>query len=323
MKPARYASALAAAALLASAAIPARAAFPEKPIRLIVPFPAGGPTDAMARLMSQKAAPVLGQQIVVDNIGGAGGVIAAETAARAPADGYTLFFATTGTIAINPTLYANARYAPEKDFMPVTLVATSANVLLVHPSVPAHNVRELIRFAKANPGKLMFGSAGNGSSNHLSGELLKSMTGIDIVHVPYKGTAAATTDLLSGRLPMMFDTIITGMPHVAAGKLRALGVTGTARSEAAPGVPTIAESGIPGFDVTIWFGVVAPAGVKEPVSRLNQDIVKAVSTPDTRARFAALGADVSASTPEQFGQRMRADIAKWSKVVKESGARID
>lgn len=309
---------------LAAVAPSGFAGYPEKPIRLIVPFPAGGPTDAMARLVSQKAAEAMGQQLIVDNIGGAGGVIAAEAAARAAPDGYTLFFGTTGTIAINPALYTKVRYSPEKDFAPITLVAKSANILLVPPALPVRSVRELIQYAKANPGRLSFGSAGNGSSNHLSGELLKTMAGIDMMHIPYKGTAAAMSDLLGGRISLMFDTIITGMQQVKAGKLRALGVTSPQRSDAAPDVPTIGEAGVPGFDVTIWFGVLVPAAVpRELVARLYGDIAKAVQTPDTKAKFAALGAEVAGSSPEQFAQQIRADIAKWAKVVKDSGARID
>ncbi|MBI2313671.1 MAG: tripartite tricarboxylate transporter substrate binding protein [Betaproteobacteria bacterium] len=304
--------------------LPAAAGYPEKPVRLIVPFPAGGPTDAMARVVAQKLSINVGQQFIVDNIGGAGGAIAAQSAARAAPDGYTLFFGTTGTLAINPALYSKLAYNPQKDFLPISLVANSANMLLVHPSVPAASVKELVANARANPGKLTFGSAGNGSSNHLSGELLKTMAGIDMVHVPYKGTAPAMNDLLGGRLSMMFDTVITGMQHVKNGKLRALGVTSPTRSSVAPDLPTISEAGVPGFEVTIWFGILAPAETpKDIVATLQREIAKAVQSPDIKEKFASMGAEAVGSNGEQFALTIRNDLVKWAKVVKDSGARID
>lgn len=299
-------------------------AYPTKPVRLVVPFPAGGPTDGMARIIGQKLTEKWGQQVVVDNRGGAGGAIAAENAAKSAPDGYTLFFGTTGTQTINPSLYSKLSYDPVKDFAPISVVATTANMLVVHPSLPVKSVKELIEYAKANPGKLSFGSAGNGSSNHLSGELFKTMAGVDMVHVPYKGGAAALTDLLGGLLSLMFDVISTAMPHVRTGKIRALGVTSPKRSAIAPDLPTIAESGLPGFEVVIWYGVLAPAGTPNAiVSKINSDLVTILQAPDAKERLASLGAEPAGTTPTEFAELMKTDTAKWSKVVKASGARVD
>lgn len=298
--------------------------FPRGPVSLVVPFPAGGPTDAMARRLAEKLGERLGQQVVVENKGGAGGSIAAEAVARAKPDGQTLFFGTTGTMAINPSLYARLRYDPVKDFAPVSLMATTMNVLVVNPAVPATNLRELIKLAKAHPGTLTYGSAGNGSSNHLSGELFRSSADLQITHVPYKGSAAALVDLLGGRLTMMFDTIAQQTQNIAAGKVRALAVTGAKRSPLLPEVPTAQEAGLKGFDVTIWYGVLAPAGTPAPViERLNREIVAVMSTEEMKKRMQADGAEAKPTTPAEFASLIKHDMAKWAPVVKGSGATLD
>ncbi len=320
------AAALGAAACLTAltAQAQATAAFPRQPLSLVVPFPAGGPTDAMARLLALKLSERLGQQVVVDNRGGAGGGIAAELVARAPADGHTLFFGTTGTLAINPSLYKKLRYDPVKDFAPVSLMATTMNVLVVNPEVPAGSLSELVQLAKSKPGELAYGSAGNGSSNHLSGELFKSIAGVQINHVPYRGSAPALVDLLGGRIAMMFDTIAVQTQNIATGKLRALAVTGPRRSPLLPEVPTAQEAGLKGFDVTIWFGVLAPAGTPAPVvERLNREITAVMASEEMRKRMQADGAEARTTTPAEFAALIRQDTAKWAPVVKTSGATLD
>ncbi|CAG2137131.1 tripartite tricarboxylate transporter substrate binding protein [Cupriavidus plantarum] len=314
---------LIAAAPMAGSAF-ASGAYPVKPIRLVVPFPAGGPTDAMARLIGQHLSQQLGQPVVIDNRGGAGGTIATEAVAQAAPDGYTLFFSTTGTMAINPSLYRALKVDPVKAFDAVGSVASTVNVLVVPNSLPANNVKELIALAKQKPGSLTFGSAGNGSSNHLSGELFKSMAGIDIVHVPYKGSAAAFTDLLGGRISMMFDTVSSQVQYIGSGKVKALGVTGTARSEALPKVPTVAEAGLPGFDVTIWFGLSAPKGTPaEAIQKLNAELQTVLKQADVQTQLAALGARPLPGTPADFAKLIQHDAAKWGPVVKQSGATVD
>ncbi|CAG9166945.1 Bug family tripartite tricarboxylate transporter substrate binding protein [Cupriavidus pinatubonensis] len=298
--------------------------YPIKPIRLIVPFPAGGPTDAMARLIGQHLSQQLGQPVVVDNRGGAGGTIATEAVAASAPDGYTLLFSTTGTMAINPSLYRSLKVDPVKGFDAVGSVASTTNVLVVPNSLPVSNVRELVALAKQKPGSLTFGSAGNGSSNHLSGELFKSMAGIDIVHVPYKGSAAAFTDLLGGRISMMFDTVSSQVQYIGSGKVKALGVTGPARSDALPKVPTIAESGLPGFDVTIWFGLSAPKGTPpDAVQRLNGELQKVLAQADVKKQLSALGASPMPGTSADFARLIQHDAGKWAPVVKASGATLD
>ena len=313
------------ALLLAIACAPAVAQpYPHKPIRLVVPFPAGGGADFMARALVQKLSPQLGQPVVLDHRAGAGGTIAAETVATAPADGYVLVFATLGTHAINASLYANLRYDPVKDFAPISLTHVAPRVLVVHPSIPAQNVRELIALAKARPGTLTFGSSGNGGVNHLSGELFKSMAAIDMTHVPYKGAAPASIDLLGGRLSMVFDSIVVWSDHIKAGRVRALGVSSLARSDALPGVPSISESGLNGFDVANWLGVLAPARTpRDIVQRLNNEIQTAMADGEMRRQLAAVGIEPMYSTPEAFAETIRRDVARWAIVVKASGARID
>lgn len=299
-------------------------AYPKQPITLVVPFPAGGPTDAMARVLGQKLGDRLGQQVIIDNRGGAGGGIAAELVARAPGDGYTLFFGTTGALAINPSLYAKLRYDPVKDFVPVSLMATTMNVLVTSPQILAKNLNELVALAKAKPGELTYGSAGNGTSNHLSGELFRSTADIQINHIPYKGSAPALVDLLGGRLSMMFDTIAQQTQNIAAGKVHALAVTGTRRSSLLPNVPTAQEAGLKGYDVTIWYGVLAPKGTPAPViDRLNREMVAVMSTDDMKKRMEADGSEARTTTPAEFAALIKSDTAKWAPVVKNSGATLN
>jgi tripartite-type tricarboxylate transporter receptor subunit TctC len=290
----------------------------------VVPFAAGGATDVLARLVGERLTASLGQQVVVDNRPGAGGNIGSDIVARAEPDGYTILMGAVGTHAINPSLYPKMPYDPVKDFAPVTLVASVPNVLVVNPEVPAKSVQELIDLAKAKPGELNFASSGNGTSIHLSGELFKAMTGTDIVHVPYKGSGPAVTDLLGGQVQMMFDNMPSSLPHVKAGKLRALGVTSAKRSPALPEVSTIAEAGVPGYDATSWFGILAPAGTPEPVvTRLQGAIVQALGEPEMRQRMADLGAEPVGDTPAEFGQFITAELAKWAKVVNDAGVKLE
>lgn len=303
----------------------AMAAFPDKPIRLIVPFPAGGAADVMARGMAQRLGAELGnQQIVIDNRGGAGGAPAAEAVAKAPPDGYTLFFGTMGTHAINPALYPKLRYDPVKDFAPISLTHITPRVLVVGPSVPARSIAELIALAKKKPDGLTYGSAGNGSSSHLSGALFESLAGVSMTHVPYKGSSPLLVDVLSGRIDMTFDSYTVYEEHIKAGKVTPLGVTSKQRLSALPQVPTIAETGLKGYDVSNWLGVFAPAGTpKEVVSTLHAALGRAMATPALKAQLLALGIEPSFGTPEDFSALIRAEIPKWAEIVKKSGATAD
>jgi tripartite-type tricarboxylate transporter receptor subunit TctC len=320
-----FTAALSATCMLIGPALHAQeAVYPKQAVTLVVPFSAGGPTDAMARVLALKLGERLGQPVVIDNRGGAGGGIAAELVAKAPADGHTLFFGTTGTMAINPSLYKKLRYDPVKNFAPVSLMATTMNVLVVSPQIPAKSLAELVALAKAKPGELTYGSAGNGSSNHLSGELLRTSAGIQINHIPYKGSAPAMIDLLGGRLSMMFDTIAQQTQNIAAGKVHALAVTGPTRSPLLPNVPTAQEAGLKGFDVTIWYGVLAPTGTPAPVvERLQREMVAVMSTDEMKKRMAADGAEARTTTPAEFAAIIKSDTAKWAPVVKNSGASLD
>ena len=310
--------------VLAIGAASASATYPAKPIRLVVPFPAGGGADFMARTLAQKLSGQLGQPVVLDHRGGAGGTIAAEAVAGAAPDGYTLLFGTMGTQAINPHLYARLRYDPLKDFAPVSLTHSTPRVLVVNLSIPARSVQTLIALARAQPGTLTFGSAGNGSSSHLAGELFKSMAGVDMTHVPYKGSGPAAADLLGGRISMVFDSIAVYGDHIRTGKVRALGVTSPQRTAALPDVPAIAEAGLAGFDVSNWLGVLAPAKTpREIIARLNSEIRTAMADPEIRKQLAAVGIEALHSTPEAFGETIRTELAKWRKVVKASGATVD
>jgi tripartite-type tricarboxylate transporter receptor subunit TctC len=299
-------------------------AYPNHPIRLVVPFPAGGTTDILARAIAQKLSESLGQPFVVDNRPGAGGNIGADIVAKSAPDGYTLLMGTVGTQAINVSLYAKMPYDAAKDFAPVVLVAGVPNVLVVNPSVPVKTVQELLKLAKDKPGSINFASSGNGTSIHLSGELFKTMTGAQIAHVPYKGSAPALTDLLGGQVQIMFDNLPSAMPHIKAGKLRAVAVTSAKRAPALPELPTIAESGVPGFEASSWFGILAPAGTpREIVTRINAEANKALQSADMKEKLLAQGAEAVGNTPEYFGDYIKAETVKWAKVVKESGAKVD
>ncbi len=314
---------LMAVGLLCAAAGPA-AAYPDRPVQLIVPFPAGGATDVIARLFAEKLAGQLGGTIVVNNIGGAGGALAASQAAKADADGHTLFFGTTGTLSINQSLYKTLSYRPIEDFRPISLVGRSANILLVHPSVPGSDLREMLAYAKAHPDALSYASAGNGSSTHLAGELLQLAAGVRLTHVPYRGGAPAMADLLSGRVSMMFDTIPTGMQSVQRGGVRNFGTTGTTRSAATPTVPTIGESALPGFDVTIWFALLAPARLNDGVAEtLHRATAATLADPALRNRLSEIGVDPGASSPEELAALIRSDAAKWRTVIEEGHVSIN
>jgi len=306
------------------AALAAAQTYPTKPIRLVVPFPPGGATDILARDVAQKLTEAWGQSVIVDNRPGAGGNIGSELVAKSAPDGYTLEMGTVGTHAINASLYAKMPYDHVKDFTPVILVAGVPNVLVVNPSLPANSVAELIAYAKANPGKLNFASSGNGTSIHLSGELFKVMAGVQITHIPYKGSAPALQDLVGGQVQMMFDNLPPSLPQIKAGKLRALAVTSAARASALPDVPTLAESGLPGFEASSWFGILAPAGTPAPiVAKLNAEIARYLATPEAKEKLAKQGANAAGGTPDDFAKHIAAETAKWAKVVKDSGAKID
>jgi tripartite-type tricarboxylate transporter receptor subunit TctC len=324
MKTARIAAACLGVLALHAVSHAAEQTWPTKPVRMVIPFPAGGTTDILGRVAAQKLSEALGQQVVPDNRPGASGNIGTEQVAKAAPDGYMLLTAPGSTLTIHPSLYPKLGFDPLKDFAPVTILAGVPNLLVVHPSLPARNVKELIALAKSKPDALNYASTGAGQSTHLSMELFKSMAGVKIVHVPYKGSAPAVTDLLGGHVPMMFDNMPSALPHVKAGKLRALGVSTTKRSSTAPDVPTVAESGLPGFDVTVWFAVLAPAATpRDIVDRLHRILVKALQAGDVRERLASQGAEPVGNTPEQFTAQMKSDLAKWAKVVKAANVKLD
>ena len=297
--------------------------FPRKPIRMIIPYPPGGPTDILGRIVAQNLSERLGQQVVVENKPGASGMIGADLVAKAPPDGYTLL-ANASIHVINPSLYKNPTYDAIKDFTPVSLIADVPLVLVVPPELPVKSVKDLIALAKSKSGKLNFASSGNAAAPHLAGEAFKIATGVDMQHVPYKGSGPALTDLMGGQVQLMFDSLPSSISHVKSGKLRAIAVTTAKRSSALPSVPTIAESGVPGFDISTWYGVWAPAGTpKEIVSRLSGEIAKIVKLPDVRERLSGLGAEPVGSSPDEFAAYCRSELAKWAKIVKASGATVD
>ena len=299
-------------------------AYPSKPIRFVVPYPAGGPLDTVARLLGQRVSESTHQPVIVDNKPGAGGNIGADAVAKAAPDGYTILMGAVATHAINPTLYAGIPYDPVKDFLPVTQIASTPNVLVVNPGVPAASVREFIAYAKANPGKLNFGSGSTGSAGHLAGELFKTMAGIDMTHVPYKGAAPAMNDLIGGQIQLMFDNLSSSLAQMRAGKVRALAVTTARRSSLAPELPTIAESGLPGFDISTWFGVFVPAHTPgEVVDRLHGEFTKALAAPEIREKMLNLGAEPVGSTPAEFAAYIRSEGDKYARVIRASGARAD
>jgi len=318
----------AATVLALSASTPVAAAdapaYPSKPLRFVVPFPAGGPLDLAARVIAQEMTRHWKQPVIIDNRPGAGGNIGADAVAKAPPDGYTIVMGAVSTHAINVSLYRKLPYDPVTDFAPITLVTTVPNVLVVHPSLPAGNVREFIALARNRPAQLHFASGSTGSAGHLAGELFNSLAGTRMTHVPYKGAAPAVTDLLGGHVELMFDNLASALPNVETKRLRALAVTTRQRAPQWPALPTLDESGLRGFDIGTWFGVLAPAATpREVIAVLHDEIVRAMNTPATKERFAALGAVASGGTPEAFAALIKAEIAKYEKIVRASGARAD
>ena len=313
-------------ALASTVAVPAPAQaqnYPNKPVKILFGFPAASATDIIARQVGQKISEKWGQPVVIDNRPGAGGNLGSEMAAQQPADGYTIFFGTVAN-AISATYYSKLNYDYLRDFTPITLVATTPLVVIVNSNVPYRNMTELIAFAKANPGKINFGSGGVGTSNHLAGEMFRSVTGTDMVHVPYKGTPAAIADLMSGQISVMFDNIVSAMPHIKSGRLKPIAVTSAKRVSSLPDVPTVAESGVPGFEAVSWIGALVPAGTpKEIVDKLHTDIVAVLRMPDVQEKLATSGAFTVGNSQEEFAAWNRNEIAKWGRAVKASGAKGD
>ncbi len=298
--------------------------YPSKPIRLVVPFSAGGTTDNLGRLLATRLTEKLGQSVVVDNRGGAGGNIGMDMVAKAPADGYTLLFGTVGTSAINTSLYKRLPFDPQKDFTPIAPFASVPNILVVNPNVPVKTVAELVAYSKSKPNSLNMGSAGSGTTNHLSGEMFKSMTGASMTHVPYKGSGPAMADLLGNQIQLMFDNLPGSLPQVKSGGLRALAVTGATRSPTLPDVPTMAEAGVTGYVADVWFGVIAPKNLPpEILTKLSQEITQISKEKATVEKLAGQGATPLASSPAEFAQRIQSDTDKWAKIVKASGATVD
>jgi tripartite-type tricarboxylate transporter receptor subunit TctC len=316
-------SAVVFACLFAFAAPATARTFPDRPITLIIPFAAGGSTDLVGRLIAEKMSEGLGQQVIVENRGGAGGNLGAAAVAKAEPDGYTILMATVATHALNPAVYTNMPYDAVKDFAPISLLVTVPNVLVVHPSVPAHTAQELIALLKANPGKYSYASSGNGTPLHLSGELFKTMAGVDIVHVPYKGAGPALVDVIGGQVPIMFDNLPSSTQHIRSGKLKGIAVTSPQRAPAFPDMPALSEA-LPGYETYTWNALFAPAGTPpEAVKKLNEEANKAVTDPAVKAKLAEFSATVVASTPEELGKFVVAEIAKWAPIVKASGAKVD
>ena len=309
--------------LLAPLAPSAQENYPSRPIRFILPFPPGGGTDILGRLLAEKLAANLGQPVVTENRGGAGGNVGAEAAARSAPDGYTIVLVAP-SLAISPTLYSRLNYDPVRDFAPISLVATVPNIMITQPSVPAQTLPEFIAYARSRPGALNFGSGGAGTSNHLAGERFNLVAGTKLVHIPYKGVNLAMQDVLSGNVHLVFIGIPAAAPHIKAGKLRALAVVAPQRSSALPEVPTVAEAGLRDFDVTTWYGVLAPAGTPRPIiARLNSELVKVVHSPEVKERLAATGTDPLTSTPEEFAAYIQREIAKWGDVIRKAGVKAD
>ncbi|MFN2646170.1 MAG: Bug family tripartite tricarboxylate transporter substrate binding protein, partial [Burkholderiales bacterium] len=298
--------------------------YPARPVKLIVPFPPGGNTDIVGRLIAQKLTESLGQQVYVENRGGAGGTIGAEAAAKSPADGYTIFFSTTGTLASAPSLQPNLRYDPIRDFTPISTLANAPVVVIVAASLAPKTLAELIQAAKAQPGALKFGSAGTGHFVHIAGEMFKKAAGVDLLHVPYKGVAPALIDLLAGRIDVMFDAFAQYEPHLRSGKLRALAVASPKRLSRLPEVPTSAEAGLPDYVVASWFGLAAPAGTpRDIVARLNADVLKALAKPDVLETLAKLGLEPGGSTPQEYATMIGAELGTWRESVKAAGIKLE
>ena len=298
--------------------------YPSKPIRFVVPYPPGGPLDTIARLLGQKVSEGVKQPVIVENKPGAGGNIGADFVAKSLADGHTILMGAVATHAINPTLYAKIPYDPVRDFAPITQVASTPNVLVVNPSLPVSSVAELIAHAKANPGKLNFGSGSTGSAGHLAGELFNSLAGVQMTHIPYKGAAPAMRDLIGGQIHLMFDNLASSLTQVRAGRVKALAVTTANRSSLAPELPTVAESGLAGFDISTWFGIFAPAGTpREAITRLHTEFTRALAAPDVREKMLNMGAEPVGNAPAEFAAFIRAEAGKYARVIKASGARVD
>ena len=292
--------------------------YPTKPLRFVLPFPPGGPTDILGRMLAQQLSTQVGQSVVPENRPGAGGNLGAEIAAKSPPDGYTIALCAT-SLALSPALYAKLNYDPVRDFAPISLVATIPNVILVHPSVPAKSLKELVQLAKKNPGKLNFGSGGLGTSNHLASEMLKGLADIDLVHVPFKGSNMAMVGMMGGQVDMVTIGVPPTLPHIQAGKVRPLAVLSAKRLSSLPDVPTSREAGYDNFEVTTWYGILAPAGTPKPVvARLNGEFVKMMASPDMRSRMRGAGFDTVSSSPEEFAAFIRSEMTRWAKVVKDS-----
>jgi tripartite-type tricarboxylate transporter receptor subunit TctC len=310
------------AMLTCCAGIATAQTYPSKPIRLIAPFPPGGSTDLLARLIGQKLTDAWGQQVIVENRGGAGGTIGVELAAHAAPDGYTIVMGHIGTFGMNPTLYPKLPYDPIKDFAPITLLAMVPNGMVVHPALPIRSVQEFLAMARARPGQLNYGSGGSGSAAHLAVVYFELLAKVRLTHIPYKGTGPAIFDLIAGQTSMMITGMAALMPHIKSGKLRPLAVGTARRLTVMPELPTLAESGVPGYEATQWYGILAPAATpRDIVMKLNAEIVKSLARPEVRERLAADGVDPVGNTPEQFGAHIKAEIARWAPVVKASGAR--
>lgn len=310
--------------LALTAAEAAAQSFPSHPVKLVVPFPPGGSLDNVGRLIAQKLSDMWGQSVVVENKPGAGGNIGADFVAKSPPDGYTVVMGALSTHAVNPSLYPSMPYDARKDFIPISLVAITPNVLVVNASLPVNSLKELIAYAKANPGKLNFGSGSNGSAGHLAGELFKVETGTDVQHIPFKGGAPATQALLAGETQFMFDNLANAMAQLKGGRIKALAVTTAQRSKLAPDLPTMAEAGLPGFDISTWFGLMLPAGTpKDVVAKWNTDLVKVLNMPDVRDKMLAQGAEPAPMTSAEFGVFIDRELVKYARIVKASGAKVD
>jgi len=319
----RLVTILAASVLLAFAWNAHAQTYPARQVTIIVPFPAGGSADTMARLIGQYLSERLGQPFVVENKPGAGGNLGTDFVAKAAPDGYTFLLAPS-SIAIAPSLYSRLPFDPNKDFAPVALIGSQPMIVVVYPGFPAKSIAELVALAKQKPGEISYASAGNGSTNHLAVELFKNMTGVEMLHVPYRGNPLAVVDVIAGRVPVFFDFVLTGLPHVREGKVRALATTGAHRSPVLPDVPTVAEAGVPGFEASTWFGLYAPAGTKpDVIAKLNREILAVLALPNVKERLSTLGVDVIAEGPDSLAALTKSDLAKWGPIIEKAGIKLD